>query len=172
MTTKKQPVEPPATETKAAFARRVNMSRQHVGRLVSSGLPTDERGRILIEAAQQWVRTNLVSQATPGGDGDAAALLAARVRLTEAQAARTELETRKAEREVIELRDAKRLVVSFVRMQRDAVLQFASREGPGLASQLGTEARATVAVLDAAMRKLAGEISNQKLPYHGNENDT
>lgn len=154
-------------ESKAAFARRIEMSRQHVGRLVESGLPTDDRGRVKIAEALKWVEQNLVSQAAAtGGSADAAALIAARVRLTQAQAQLAELAHRHKEGELIPVEEARRAAVWFSRTIRDAILQFPARTGPELAATLGVDTRLMIGTLDAALRNLLIDMDRHKLPHH------
>lgn len=154
------------TESKAAFARRIEMSRQHVGRLVQAGLPTDDRGRVKIAEALRWVEKNLVSQAATVGPDDAAALLAARVQLTRAQAQLAELAHRQKEGELMPREIARREAVAFARLVRDTILQFAARSGPEIAAELNVEPRAMVSTLDAAVRKMLIDVSGHRLPQH------
>lgn len=153
-------------ESKAAFARRIEMSRQHVGRLVESGLPTDNRGRVKIAEALKWVEQNLVSQAATVEGADAAALIAARVRLTQAQAQLAELAHRQKDGELIPVEAARRAAASFSLVVRDTILQFAARSGPELAAELGVDPRVMISALDAAMRKVLIDVSAHKLPHY------
>lgn len=146
-------------------------SRQHVGRLVESGLPTDSRGRVKIANALRWVEQNLVSQAASSGSDDAAALIAARVRLTRAQAQLAETANRQKDGELIERALVARALLVFSRLQRDTILQFAARSGPELAADLGVDTRVMVSALDAAMRNLLIEVSRHKPPYKTELND-
>lgn len=88
----------------------------------------------------------------------------------------------KAEREAVDLATAKikletlrensvdrevarKAASSYARMQRDAVLNFAARKGPELAGELGVDIRVMVGALDAAMRELLVDLSEQKVPF-------
>lgn len=147
------------------------MSRQHVGRLVESGLPTDERGRVKIAEALKWVEQNLVSQAASNGGDDAAALIAARVRLTRAQAQLAETANLHKNGELIERAIVGRVGAAFSRILRDSILQFAPRKGPELAAELGVDVRVMVAVLDREMRHLLIDLSRHKPPYQPESSD-
>lgn len=52
---------------------------------------------------------------------------------------------------------AKRAVVNLTRMNRDAVVGFASRYGPEIADEVGCDARTLIAVLESKLRTMLGE---------------
>ncbi len=156
----------PATETQAAFSRRIGVSRQHVGKLAKSGLPLNEHGDVRVREALQWIRRNVRPQngALSPEPGDAPGLVEARTRLLLAQAAKAELDLKERDGSLIDREGARRATVAFARLYRDALLNFASRQGPALAAEWGVDARVVVAGLDAELRKLLMEISREPMP--------
>jgi hypothetical protein len=50
---------PSDTESKAAFSRRIGVSRVRIGQLVAQGLPTNADGDVLVAAALSWIEANL-----------------------------------------------------------------------------------------------------------------
>lgn len=159
---KTQPEAPPASELKSEFAARLGLTRGRVSQMIAAGLPVTDDGQVPVAEALAWVEANIHQAASGGGAED---LRAAKVRLTQAQAQLAELTAAEREGQLIDKSDARRLLLTFARLQRDTVLQFASREGPSLAAELGVEPRAMVAALDREMRNLLIAMTSHKLPF-------
>lgn len=160
----------PETETKAAFSRRIGVSRQHVGTLAKSGLPIDSNGDVKVREALAWIRKNVRpangALLDEGGDGG---LIEARTRLLLAQAAKAELELAQMEGGLVDLAIAKRAMGALARTHRDGTLAFAARRGPELAGQWGVDPRVVVADLDAALRVMLEELAAEPVPFEGND---
>lgn len=120
--------------------------------------------------ALRWFRANVAPHSGPASaDPGVADLAEEKARLTRAQADRAEVELAARKGELIDKDGARRAVVAFTRIYRDAVLNFASRQGPALAAEWGIDARVVVAGLDAELRKMLVELARQPLPALGGE---
>lgn len=162
-------------ESKADFARRLNVSRQHVQRLVADGLPLDQSGAVRVDAALRWVRENV--RAKPGrpegstGNAENADLGAAKVRLLLAQAEKAEIDIAKSRGELLPSPVASKVVRAFTRVHRDHMLNFANRHGAGIAATIGASAAATIAAIEAAMREHMNELADTPMPFEGEIKD-
>jgi hypothetical protein len=65
----------------------------------------------------------------------------------------------------IDLDEAKRAVRTLMRLQRDAMLNFANRYGPAIAAVVGCKAPDLVAELDARMRDALNDAAKSRLPF-------
>lgn len=85
---------------------------------------------------------------------------------------REKINLAKEEGSTIDRDDVRRGLVTFGRLYRDAVLNFASRQGPELAAKWGVEARVVVGDLEAALRTMLAELVKEPLPKQLAEDDT
>ncbi|RJF81881.1 hypothetical protein D3877_17440 [Azospirillum cavernae] len=168
-----------ATETKAAFARRIGVKPPRVSQLVSSGLPLDGDGKVRIAAALAWLegRQNPVKRAEqgkmplPSGHDDdvpiqnpALALLAAKARREATLADRDALFLER-ERGALIARDAvQRGLTAWGLGQRDALLAWCSRAAPELAADLGVDLGRVFAALDRQVRAQLIELADAPPP--------
>lgn len=150
--------------SKAEFARRLSVTPARVSQLLKQGLPVTEDGRIPAREAMAWVRRSILPQngAVPtSGESD---LGDAKLRLTLAQARMAELAADEKAGSLIDRNEAQRGAAAFARVFRDGVLNFAARQGPALAHELGVEPRALIPALDAALRTMLVDLSKQPMP--------
>ena len=71
--------------TKSAFARHLGVTPARVSHYVKSGMPVTDEGRVDPVVANAWVSEN-IARPNDGGDSGASALMAARIRSTNALA--------------------------------------------------------------------------------------
>ena len=157
-----------STEAQADFARRVGKSRQWIHALVKRGLPSDASGQVRIAAALQWLSENVPPQhGAEGGErsGESEGLMAARIRLTSAQAAKAELDLKTQRDRMLDRGDARRIAVAFARLYRDALLNFPARQGPELAAAWGVDPRVVVGDLESALRTMLTELAHEPMPF-------
>ena len=160
-------LDPVETESKAAFARRIGVSRQHVGTLVKSGLPVDANGDVKVGLALAWIRKNVRPQhgALSEGPDDSPGLVEARTRLLLAQAGKAELDLAERAGELINRRQAVAGTASFARVFRDGVLNFAARQGAELAHEVGADPRLLISALDARLRQMLVDLAKTPMPH-------
>lgn len=152
----------PETETQAAFARRLGVSRQYVQKLKAQGLPLTKDGQVQLEPALKWVRANV----STGGNKEAEPTLAeARTQLVLLQVERTELEIEKLRGSTVDREFARKSARAFARSYRDHMLRFASRYGPEIAAELGVEPGPMMTALDEAMHKALVEAAENPMPF-------
>lgn len=161
-------------ETKAAFARRLNVSPGYISNLIRKGMPVSPEGQVRIDVALQWVRENL--HAKPGrppgaaeGGGEADDLTGAKIRLTVAQAERAEIEVAVRRGELIPLEDVKRAKSAAGRATRDMFLNFASRHGAEMAGELGVDTGTFIGLLESHIRLALNEAADQPMPEVGDD---
>lgn len=158
----------PASETKAAFARRLDVSRQYVGKLVSRGLPMGDDGMINVSTALDWLRAN-TSTAVDNG-GEATSLVEAKTRLLLVQVDTAHINLRRLEGSLVDKEDARRAVRGFARSFRDHMLRFPNRYGAQMAAELGVDTATFIATLEARMREALVDASDNPMPFAEAEN--
>lgn len=172
----------PGTETRAAFARRIGVSRQRVTQLVANGLPLTVDGkRVDVAAALAWVerldparraagrmatqlqrtRDDLEDDADdqpppPDADPD---YWKERARKERALASRAEIALRREQGELVEVTEVRRAVHGHAKALRDTVMAFAMRVAPTLAAELGIDPGALHRVMDREIRALLVELA-------------
>lgn len=155
------------TESQAAFARRVGLSRARINQLVKQGLPMID-GRVRVGEALAWMNEELdptqrLAQAKakarpvlvppvplPEDDADDGEdLLAARTRHEWLKVQRAQLALERERGDVAPWAEIDRVLFERGRQHRDAWLAWAQRVVPALAGELKVDG----AVLTAALRK-------------------
>lgn len=152
----------PAVETKAGFARRVNLSPQRITQLVERGMPVREDGKIDVAEASAWMDENIdPSRRGKGkieGKGGPTVADAKRVAMT-IRARREQLALQRETGTLIEREKVERVLFERARGERDAWIGWASRIAAPLAAELGADAAATFAALDRLVREHLIELS-------------
>lgn len=156
----------PEFERKAAFARRIGVTRQYVQKLCASGLPTDENGDVKIAEALAWIAANARQPGSLAVDEANPSLVEARTRLVVAQAGKAEAELLKLQGAVIDKETAKRAVRASFRLLRDTVLNFPNRYGPVIAAEVGCDPRQLIIALDTRLRLMLTEMADSPVPFH------
>lgn len=157
----------PETETKSSFARRIEVVPSYVTKLVARGLPVTDDGRVKVAEALEWLAANIAQRgAGEGEDGGGETLIAAKLRLLNAQAEIAELEARKRRGEVVDREEARRAVRAFGRAIRDIILAFPNRYGAGIAAELKVAPATLMAALEASLREMLLEGLALPAPYH------
>lgn len=187
---------PPATETKAAFARRIGVKPPRVSQLVAAGLPVTDDGKVRVPEALAWLATRQspIKRAEQGkpplpvapgsapttapnvpnvGDDDnpALALLKARARRETTKADREALALAKDRGELCDRAEVQRGLAAWGIAQRDAWIAWCSRAAPELAADLGTDLGRAFAALDRLVRTQLIDIADAPLPPNLKEID-
>ena len=156
-------------ESKAAFARRLNVSPSYISALCKHGLPVAKQGDISIDAALKWIRTNVRATAgRPSGNtksGKPDETPDAKLRLILAQAEKVEIEIGRLNGNTIEKNVATRAVAELTRLFRDHMLNFANRHGGAIAAACSVSAPLLMAELESKMRVALGELADAKIPF-------
>ncbi|RVD39942.1 hypothetical protein EN742_13910 [Mesorhizobium sp. M4A.F.Ca.ET.020.02.1.1] len=157
------------TESKSAFAKRLNASKARISQLVKAGLPCTSQGQVRIDAALRWIRENV--NASPGrpqgsANSDDGELLAARVRLVTLQADRAETELAVRRGELISKHAAAIGVRAMVRTLRDNILNIPSRYGAEIAAELDVDHPKLAAALEVLLRNALVEIAKRPRPSY------
>jgi phage terminase Nu1 subunit (DNA packaging protein) len=157
-------------ETKAAFARRLNVSPGYVSNLIRKGMPVSSEGQVRVDPALKWIRENL--HAKPGrpagaveGGGEIDDLTLAKVRLTLAQAAKAEMDLAVRRGELIPVDIVKRGNFTFFRQARDHALNFPLRCGAQLAADFGISPAEFAPVLERMLIEHLMTIDQTILPF-------
>lgn len=177
-----------ATETKAAFARRIGVKPPRVSQLVAAGLPLDGDGKVRIAAALAWLsgRQNPVKRAEQGKmplpdpelsatatktpstdvapDNPALILLAAKARRETTLADRDALLLERERGALIAREVVQRGLAAWGLGQRDALLAWCSRAAPELAADLGVDLARVFAALDRLVRAQLIELADAPPP--------
>jgi hypothetical protein len=148
-------------ESKADFARRLSISRQRVGAMVSAGLPTTEDGRIDVEAGIGWVKAHIVrpGDSASGGARDGEPdLVEARRRRILGQVEYTAVMLAKERGELVSRAETKAALSQYSRLVATIISNFPARYGQNLASELGVDPRIMVIALEKRILLLQGEV--------------
>ncbi|MFB9953416.1 hypothetical protein ACFFP0_31650 [Rhizobium puerariae] len=153
-------------ETKAAFARRLNVSPGYVSNLVKQGLPVAPDGQVPVDLALAWIRKNIRSgPGRPvgsveggGGGGDAADLTAARTRLIIAKAEKAEMALQVQRGELMPRAEASAAIRSTMRYFRDQALLIPARYGADIAAEAEADFPRLAAAMETHLRKALHEI--------------
>lgn len=164
------------TESRAAFARRLQIDAGYLTRLIQKGLPVNEDGKLVrVEAAIAWMRANIGKPGRqPGsvnGGGDSADLVSAKVDLIRIQVEKASIELSTLRGETVQMRDAVKAVRAFSRVYRDYFLNFGNRWAASIAAELGTAPGLTGAVLDKYIRDALFEVAATPPPFDLDETD-
>lgn len=153
----------PETEKKAAFARRIGASRQYVQTLVAKGLPLTTGGDVLVADALEWLAANVQPEDVDAGTTPG--LVEARTRLVLANARRAELALEREVRSYVTREEVAAAARAFGRGHRDAMLNFASRYGAGIAAAAGCDPATLIGLIDARMREALREAVGIPVPF-------
>lgn len=154
-------------ETKAAFARRVGLSRPRITQLAAKGLPVTPDGKVDVGAALEWMSRELdptqrVAQSkakarpalvppvpTHGADAgeDDGDLIAARTEHEWLKVERARLALERDKGDVAPWVEIDRVLFDHGRRNRDAWLAWAQRVVPDMASELKVDGGMLTAVL-------------------------
>lgn len=161
----------PAIETKAAFARRVGLSRARITQYAAMGLPVTPDGKIEVGAALEWMsrvldptqrvaqskakaRPALMPPVPAPADGDAEGgedgdLIAARTEHEWLKVERARLALELARGDVAPWDEINRVLFEHGRRNRDAWMAWSQRVVPDMAAELKVDG----ATLTATLRK-------------------
>jgi hypothetical protein len=156
------------TETKAAFAARVGLTRGRISQLVADGLPVRGDGRIDVEAGLAWMEQNLdPAKRNKGGsmktENNSPSLAEARRLHLIVQVQRAKLALEQERGRLIDADEATATVFARARAERDAHIAWVQRCAPLIAGELGADPNRTFAVLDRLMREHLDYLSETPL---------
>ncbi|WP_376957712.1 hypothetical protein ABNQ39_11325 [Azospirillum sp. A26] len=161
----------PVIETKAAFARRVGLSRARVTQYAAKGLPVTPDGKVDVGAALEWMSRELdptqrvaqsKAKARPAlvppvpvpveGDNDSEGeddgnLIAARTEHEWLKVERARLALELARGDVAPWAEINRVLFEHGRRNRDAWMAWAQRVVPNMAAELKVDGGTLTAVL-------------------------
>lgn len=158
----------PATETKAAFARRIGRSKPYVTKLISKGLPlTDDGTLVLVKKALSWIDGNI----STGNGKKNTDINTAKARLVLAQAEMAEFALQREHGRYVLREDVKHAARAFGRAHRDAMLNFANRYGASIAAKVGCNPVLLTNQIEANMRLALTETVGIPVPYNEGEED-
>lgn len=185
--------EVPATETKAAFARRIGVKPPRVSQLVAAGLPVTGDGKVRVSEALAWLaaRQSPIKRAEQGkpplpsscgsvpasfpalvpasdtdDDNPALVLLKARARRETTKADREALALAKDRGDLCDRAEIQRGLAAWGIAQRDAWIAWCSRAAPELAAELGSDLGRVFAALDRLVRAQLIDIADAPLPLN------
>lgn len=149
------------TATHAEFAELIGVSRQRVTAMVAKGLPTVRGGRIPVEDARKWYRSEVGRRRRNRTKGQA--------EQSERESHRDRLDRLKADLAQVELDQKRDLLVekagiekalfARARAERDAHVAFPARISSALAAELGVDSARLFAALDREMRAHLAQLS-------------
>lgn len=153
-------------ESKAAFARRLGVSRQAIQKHASTaGFPLDAAGNVHVSKALDWMERHIRGHSSDADETSDGGIIAARIRLLRVQSERQEIALRQERAESIPYSEARSALAAYIRMQRDMALQFAVRHGPSIAAEVGCNEAALIAALSAKMREALIEAADNRRPF-------
>lgn len=181
------PKQPPDLDTKAAFARRVGVSKPRISQLIARGLPVRSDGKIDVAAALAWMEGALdpakraeqkrsspvVTPAVTAdneGEGEAAAaggsgsLVAAKTEHEWLKVRRAQTALAKERGDLVDRAEAGRAMFAYARAERDAWLAWVARVAPEIAAEAGADIRLIASMLDRAVREHLAELADRPPP--------
>lgn len=139
--------------TQAAYARRINVSRQMVSKYIELGMPTLPGNRIDPEAADRWRAENIRDESKDETFSDA------RRRKESALASLRELELRKAQAEVVERSIIHADLTDIFHQCRDSLLTIPARAAAPAARE--TDQNKIHKLIDAEIREVLNALADR-----------
>lgn len=163
------------TESKAKFARRLDVSDSYISRLSKlDGFPLTDDGAVIVDAALSFV-SEQVERGRPGrkagsiGGADKDEYLALKCEQLRLAISKSEVELEALRGSLVPKPEAVKAIRALARIYRDHMLNFASRYGQEIAAEFQIPAGAFIGVLDARIRDALLQAAETPMPYEADK---
>jgi hypothetical protein len=152
----------PREMSKSAFAAHIGVTSGRVSQMVKEGLPVLDNGRVPLDVAEAWYRTN-IRQKADGARRTVDELSRVKIERETAQRDLLQMDVERRRGQLIDRRQVELALHDRARAERDAHTAWVSRVAPIIAAELGADLACLYAILDREMRAHLQELSETPL---------